>query len=121
MDDDTAAARLTAYLDARHRWAADEGIELFDCIGYLSPPFDVQLQEGDIRAVLAENRDLAEKLSISRSKNASLRAQRDAMETALNTANAIIHRVETVCCWENEDRKWFAFRDDLYEALRGTL
>jgi hypothetical protein len=57
MDDDTAAARLTAYLDARHRWAADEGIELFDCIGYLSPPFDVQLQEGDIRAVLAEDYD----------------------------------------------------------------
>jgi hypothetical protein len=81
----------------------------------------VEVTTADARALLDERRDLAAKLSIATRTVATLAAQRDAMEAALNTANATIHRVETVRCWENEDRKWFAFRDDLYEALRGTL
>lgn len=71
------AGRVAAYLDARQPWADQEGVDKYDGIAYLSEPFDVQLNESDLRAVLAEN--------------ASLRAQRDAMERALNHANAELH------------------------------
>jgi len=32
---------------------------------------------------------------------------------------ATVERVRAMRCWENEDRRWFMFRDDLYAALRG--
>jgi len=89
----------------------------------------LMVEKHELRVVLLLAAD-AERLTIDRDRlleqvaawhndAESMRAQRDAMETALNTANATIHRVETVRCWENEDRKWFAFRDDLYESLHG--
>lgn len=49
-----ARDRIAAYLDARAPWATREGIDFLpDGIAYLSDPFDVQLNEGDLRTVLA--------------------------------------------------------------------
>lgn len=54
MTPETRAARdrIAAYLDARAPWARAEGIDLPDSIAYLSPPFDVQLGETDLRLLL---------------------------------------------------------------------
>ncbi len=34
---------------------------------------------------------------------------------------ATVGRVRAVRCWENEDHKWFAFREDLFAALDGEV
>jgi uncharacterized protein YdbL (DUF1318 family) len=44
---------------------------------------------------------------------------RDREFDELKRLRATVHRVRQIRCWQNEDGKWFAFRDDLYAALEG--
>jgi hypothetical protein len=52
---DDAAGRVAAYLDARAPWAADDGWSFVpDGISYLSEPYNRQLNESDLREVLRQ-------------------------------------------------------------------
>lgn len=56
-----------------------------------------------------------------RQLNAAVKS-RDREFDELKRLRATMHRVRhQVRCWENEDGKWFAFRDDLYAALEGEV
>jgi len=54
----------------------------------------VEVTTADLRVLLDERRDLADKLAAATSTVVTLAAQRDAMETVLNTAYATINLVD---------------------------
>lgn len=55
---------------------------------------------------------------LRRQLNAQVR-QVERLHAENKALKATVERVRAVRCWENEDGKWFAFRDDLFAALNG--
>jgi len=55
---------------------------------------------------------------LRRQLNAQVR-QVERLHPENKALKATVGRVREVRCWENEDGKWFAFRDDLFAALNG--
>lgn len=64
----------------------------------------VEVTAADMRALLDEHHDLTDKLAVATRTAASLAAQRDAMQAALNKANAELHSI--ACCGDTDGAQW---------------
>lgn len=107
------AASLDAHIERRAREIA-------------GPQIDAARQDG--ARIVAEQR--AEMEGMRERKDDLIRELRRQLDGAVKSRDrefdelkrlrATVHRVRhQVRCWESEDGRWFAFRDDLFAALDG--
>lgn len=107
------AASLDAHIERRAWELAEPQIRA------VKESAETQLAEARHEAAFQKQRDDDLIAELRRQIDAAVKS-RDREFDELKRLRATVHRVRhQVRCWENEDGRWFAFRDDLFAALDG--